>query len=189
MAPLLVELCAGTGVLSSAFRRIGWRTLTVDADPVHGTDRVVNVCELADLSELGDLSELVMVWGAPPCAQFTRTSLPWLRESAAAPDLSVMLAVLRLIRQAAPPLWAIENVKGAVPWFRPVLGSPVASAGGRSCYLWGQLPPLVLPAPSRAESKQRMTSAARIRRASYPARLCEAVASSCDAAWRLGLLV
>lgn len=43
LAPLALELCAGTGVLSAALRDRGWRTVTIDADPAHGCDVTANV--------------------------------------------------------------------------------------------------------------------------------------------------
>jgi hypothetical protein len=185
--PLMVELCAGTGVLAATFRRAGWRTLTVDVDASHRPDVVADLRELRDLSELGDLSELAFVWAAPPCAEFSRTFMPWMAAAAPVPSLELVEASLRLIRSADPPWWAIENVKGALRWFRPLLGEPRASSGGRAVYLWGALPPLRLPAPRREDWKERRTSGATVARASYPAAVCDAVVASIDAAVRLGI--
>ena len=49
-----------------------------------------------------------------------------------------MLACLRLIDQIRPRYWVIENVKGAVFWFKPHLGRPRYVCN--PYYLWGFFP-------------------------------------------------
>jgi len=52
--------------------------------------------------------------------------------------MSIVRACAALIAQLRPTYWAIENVRGAVRWFRTELGKPTKRCG--SYILWGELP-------------------------------------------------
>jgi hypothetical protein len=49
-----------------------------------------------------------------------------------------MLEAKRIIEEAKPRYWVIENVRGARPFFEPWLGKPRKIVGSR--YLWGDFP-------------------------------------------------
>ena len=85
--------------------------------------------------------EFQFIWASPPCTEFSKGSMPWHRKKLPvnwSPDLSLVFAAQRVIRECSPDFWALENVRGALPWICPILGPPVARVG--ACYLWGVLP-------------------------------------------------
>lgn len=180
-APLFVELCAGTATLAAAFRALGWRTLTVDADPQHGCDITADVCALSP-DVLGEVP--AFVHASPPCPEFSRHSMPWTRaRNPPPPDMRIVRACVSLCRAWQPTVgWSVENVRGAVPFFRADgLGEPSAILG--SFYLWGSVPPIA--APRYPRDKERRSSADRIGRASFPEAVARAIAESVDRERRL----
>jgi hypothetical protein len=54
--------------------------------------------------------------------------------------MNLVVACIRIIKESQPLHWVIENVKGAVPFFWPLLGNPTSILG--SFYLWGSFPPI-----------------------------------------------
>ena len=179
--PVFVELCAGTGALSAAFRDAGWDTWTADIDPAHACDWTGDVRHVTRQMLPPSVDFL---HGAPPCPEFSRHSMPWLRaKNPPPPDMSIVHACVRLARECGPSVgWSIENVRGAMPFFREGgLGSPSAILG--SFYLWGQLPPIARVKYPR--NKERMSSTQRVKRAAYPRQVVDAIVDSVDRAWRL----
>lgn len=163
-APLMLDLFAGTGGASRAFRDAGWEVVTVDHDPQHGADVV------ADLTAWSwDGERPALVWASPPCEAFSRTSMPWCRP-APEPSLALVRAALRVVRESRPRYWVLENVRGAVPYLRPLLGEPRVVAG--PFHLWGYFPPFRLDVPP---FKERLSSTRRVERAAVPYALSEAL--------------
>lgn len=180
MRPLMVELCAGTGTMAAAFRALGWRTLTVDVDARHKPD----VC--ADVRALG--VELVsevpgFVWASPPCPEFSRHDQPWTKaRNPPEPDMTITRACVALIVAWSPPWWCVENVRGAGPWYRPILGRHVDHIG-RAHWLYGRLP--VLGKVPVGRQKQSRSSEASVSRSAYAPESCAHIARAVDDAVRL----
>lgn len=130
MEPLAVDLFAGTGSATAAFRAHGWRVLTIDRDARHRPDVVADVRSLP--VNLGpDVGRPVdVLWMSPPCTEFS-TANPGhpLR-----PSLELVFAALGAVRAMRPRFWVLENVVGAIP----LLGIP-AQKIGPFC-LWGYFP-------------------------------------------------
>lgn len=126
----MVDLGSGLKGASAAMRERGWRVLSIDINPSFVPDICVDVREYVYQSERPDL-----VWASPPCNEFSREYFPWTR-TGISPDLSVYNACKRIIAQANPRYWIIENVRGAVPYFGAY------SAVYYPFYLWGFFPPL-----------------------------------------------
>lgn len=169
MKPIGIDLCCGLGGASSAWKARGWDVLTLDADPRFGADVTVDIREWEYTGP-----RPLLVWASPPCTEFSRESMPWCR-TGAVPDLSIVEACLRVIRQADPEFWVIENVRGAVKWLRPLLGDHRASYG--PFFLWGSFPAfraVVKP------FKERLSSARRADRARVPRALSDALAEVCE---------
>ncbi|MDD2329020.1 MAG: DNA cytosine methyltransferase [bacterium] len=135
---LMLDLCCGLGGASKAMRERGWDVITVDIVPEFNPSIVA---DLRTFHYSGPRPDLV--WASPPCQEFSRWSLPesWAcnRGGKQEPDVSLMLAAMRVIEEVKPRWWIIENVRGAVPFFEPHLG-PVRKRSG-SRYLWGEFPP------------------------------------------------
>lgn len=91
------------------------------------------------------------------------------------PSLDLLNAALRVIRECDPKWWVVENVRGAIRWFDPVLGPPKQSHG--PFFLWGSFPPFrcrVRP------FKEKLSSSARAARAKVPYALSAALAAACE---------
>ena len=120
----------------------------------------------------------LMVWASPPCQEFSRWSMPWCRaKNPPPPSLELLRAALRFIQDARPEYWIIENVRGAVPFFRPVLGEPRAICG--PFYLWGEF-----PRPERVQTqfrREHFGSKQRVQRAAVPREISEAVFAEIEA--------
>lgn len=129
----MLDLFSGLGGASAAMVERGWEVITVDIEPRFSP---TVVADLKDWSWHGAQPDLV--WASPPCVEFSRLDKPWYRGPRKAPDMSLVLAAKRIINEVEPRFWIIENVRGAVKWFYPILGRP--SWIDNPIYLWGKFP-------------------------------------------------
>lgn len=162
MRPLVIDLCSGTGGASAAARDLGCEVVTVDCDAAFAPSVVADV-----MSWSWPGRKPLAIWASPPCYEFSRWGMPWLRRrSPALPDMRLLAACCRIIRECAPDYWIVENVQGAVPFFTPILGEPVCRYGG--FFLWGKFPrpPAAgVPCPAKCGRSSRE----RVARAAVPA--------------------
>jgi C-5 cytosine-specific DNA methylase len=162
----MLDLFAGTKGASRAFAEAGWEVVTVDNDPAHEPDVVA---DLRSWSWDGRRPELV--WASPPCQEFSRTAMPWCRaKGPPEPSMELVEAALRVVEETRPHYWALENVRGAVPYIRPLLGEPRVIAG--PFHLWGYFPPFRLELPA---FKERLGSKDVVKRAAVPRKLSAAL--------------
>ena len=156
---LMLDLCSGLGGAFAAMRDRGWSVVTVDIDPQFEPDIVADVRDWMWDGRCPDL-----IWASPPCVEFSREFMPW-SKTGKRPDMSIVLACKRIIDEVSPRFWVIENVKGAVYWFKPILGRPRTIIG--PFYLWG-----FFPDPGRIKlryrHKESRSSQARAERAKIP---------------------
>jgi site-specific DNA-cytosine methylase len=130
MALLMLDLFSGLGGASQAFReRPWWKVVRVDIDPACEPDIVADV---ATWTWHGPRPTLV--WASPPCQEFAREDMPWCR-TGRPPDLTLVFAVLRIVRETGPLFWVLENVRGAQRW----IGRAPWHVG--PYYFWGWFPP------------------------------------------------
>lgn len=134
---LALDICSGTGSATAAMRDKGWQVVTVELDPTREADYTADVRAWSWTGKQPDL-----IWCSPPCTEFARESMPW-SKTGNTPDMSIVEACIRIIQEARPRYWLIENVRGAVPYFRPLLGEPREIHG--PFYLWGHFPALGRP--------------------------------------------
>jgi site-specific DNA-cytosine methylase len=126
----VLDLFSGLGGFSQAFKDRGHEVTRVDIAPEFAPD----IC--ADVMTLETEGSYDVVLASPPCTEFSKDSMPWCHD--AAPDVALLKRTIEIIEEIAPEFWVIENVRGAVRWFAPVLGKPVRHIGSR--YLWGEFP-------------------------------------------------
>lgn len=169
MRVLMLDLFSGLGGASQAMRARGWRVVTVDAEPRFQPDVVADLRAWAWDGERPDL-----VWASPPCDEFARESMPWCK-TGRAPDLSLVMATLEIVRRAEPRFWAMENVRGAQRW----IGRAVKHVG--PFYLWGWFPEFetLLTSYRKKESYSSTQDAAR---AKVPAEISIALALAIERA-------
>lgn len=166
--PRMLDLCCGLGGASAAMRDREWDVLTLDIEPQFNPDVVADVREWTYGGPPLDL-----IWASPPCVEFAREFMPWSR-TGTPPDTSIVEACKRIIDQAQPRFWIIENVKGSVRWLEPILGRPAYVQN--PWFLWGHFPPLTVP--RIGSNKECLSSTASAERALIPRELSEAVANA-----------
>ncbi len=167
----MLDLCSGLGGASQAMRERGWTVTTVDIDSQFSPDVLTDI---RNWHYSGP--QLDFVWASPPCAEFSRTDMPWIK-NAPEPDLSIMRACLRIIRETKPRYWALENVRGAIKWFRPLMGNPTFSH--HPWFVWGTFPPVSVVIRQRRQ-KQSYSSTQAAQRAMIPYELSLAFAQAIE---------
>lgn len=141
---VMLDLCCGLGGASRAMRERGWTVVGIDREADVKPDIVADVRQLSSRPFHIDL-----LWCSTDCAKFTRCVLPWKNRAQAKSelDLSVELAVKRLISDWRPRSWVVENTIPARRWLTPMFGPVRAIAGGH--VLWSNLALLVPDLPAR----------------------------------------
>lgn len=146
----------------------GWQVLTLDVDPRFNCDITMDV---RDYHYVGPRPDFF--WFSMPCTEFSRESMPWCK-TGKIPDMSLIHACLRIRDEANPVYWGCENVRGAVEYFRPIMGSYRYKAG--PFYIWGNFPIPPKTDMSRFRKKESYGSNQREERAKIPFELSEKIA-------------
>ncbi len=153
---VFIDLFCGLGGASSAFCAApGWKVIKIDNNPdliphvhgmiladIHDTDNIKSIIT-ALLFEHTDEIEQIVVWASPPCTEFSLANANRPEE----PDMSLLMATKDIIEWIVTgedtskmnPLWAVENVKGAIDWFNEELEMPWHQRIG-PFFLWGTIP-------------------------------------------------
>jgi len=141
MKPLCVDLFCGDGGWTDGFLDEGFRVVGYD---VHVRKGYRGELIRQDVSSIDGtrLSRAHVIVASPPCVGFSEGRGDKIGRPAPA-DLELVLHTLRVIREADPPWWCVENVRGAMGWFEPMLGHPFFK--NKPWYLWGTLPQFLLP--------------------------------------------
>jgi len=172
--PLVLDLFSGTGSATQPFVECGkHRVVRVD------WDRELRPDLLADVRDLPLECRPDFIWGSPPCQDFTRYAMPWMKTRSGSatifpgiPQLDFVWAFYRQVRRLRPRLWAMENVQFAQRWIgrAPFHWGPY--------YLWGWYPPLKIHGDLPEGGKMRhwaRTKEAIRQRGAIPRPLAEAV--------------
>ena len=167
----MLDLFAGLGGASKAMRDRGWDVVTVELDAAHEPDVVADVREYTWPGEAVDL-----LWASPPCTEFSRESMPWCK-TGVRPSMDLVLATLRLVDEVQPRFWILENVQAARPWIGKILGPAKMHTG--PVYLWGQLPPCLLPRV--APYKEKLSGKRPDLRSQIPYEISRAIAIAVEA--------
>lgn len=169
----MLDLFSGLGGASQAMRERGWSVDRVEINGRLCPDRCWD-----DVTTFKGAEGYDFVWASPPCTEFARESMPWIR-TGRDPSLDLVHHAQRIIAECAPRFWVIENVRGSLRWLRPVLGEPIAHVG--ACYLWGIVPPVAWP-DLRGKQKQRFAGQRPDLRSKVPHEISLALALAIEAA-------
>lgn len=145
---LMIDFFSGLGGASEAFiHDLGWQVLRYDNNPLL---RDVPLTLMADLlhDEIRIRHQIDVFWASPECREFSmayhapgptakRNKIPF------TPCMKQVKKCIQFIEENNPTYWVIENVKGAVPYFRKLLGEPRQIIG--PVYLWGNFPLIHIP--------------------------------------------
>lgn len=124
--PVFVELFAGSGHMSEAARAAGFKTVTIDNDPMLNPDICIDVLNLRRSLLPGRVD---VIWASVPCTVYSVLSCSKHWESikigyrrythapkteAAMDAIRLLRATIRLIVQLSPTWYFIENPRGVL---------------------------------------------------------------------------
>lgn len=132
----VLDLCAGTGSATQAFKERDHEVITLDL-----TGDVDIRCDIREWAPRN--RQFDFIWASPPCTEFSIAKrIPYKDRN---PYLSIVQACVRIIEEIKPQYWVMENPRGALRHF---IGKPAAtikySDYGYVCAkptdLWGNFP-------------------------------------------------
>jgi site-specific DNA-cytosine methylase len=164
-----LDLCAGLGGWTEGLLAAGYQVQGIDITAHPGYPAPLLLADVREVSGTA-FRGVRLVVASPPCEEFSRHGMPWTRaKNPPPPDLSLVEACYRIAREAGAPL-VLENVRTAQQW----LGRAVWNWG--ACYLWGDGVPVLRLKVTPGNGKERLSSAARMKRAKIPFELARWVA-------------
>ena len=142
----MFDLFCGYGGASRPFVDNGWDVVGFDIESAVAA-RYPGELVLQDVSTIDgrNLKGADLIWASPPCVHF---SLVNQREgNRRDPERGMLLVreAKRIIDQAKPRAWIIENVRGAVKYISPLLGEPLnrGAQQNNGVWLWGNIDPII----------------------------------------------
>jgi len=166
----VLDLFAGLGGWSSAFRDDGWDVVTLDFNPRFGTTIVADVLDYHALPAVAALGPYDLVLASPPCEGFTVMNIGknWTRPTDSPPNapktdsarlaLRIVERTRLMIAELEPAYFIIENPRGKLRRLdvvadlerRTVTYCQLGERRMKPTDLWGGFPPsLDLPRPCR----------------------------------------
>jgi hypothetical protein len=204
----VLDLFCGMGGWSVGFHREGFKCYGLDnvdvGYPYELIQRDIREFSLASGWHYKNGSPVIdVIVAGPPCTEFSHlTKLSWKKGQRGPPDpakgMELVKETQRLIQEASPIFWAVENVQGALEYFEPLWGPPKLNA--RPWYLWGNFPTPKLPDGQYLKGVHRETKRGNAlglpedfpfdplrswRRARLPVFLSQAIARECKSALTL----
>ena len=140
---LMIDLFSGLGGASEAMAQDDeWSVLRYENNPALGYVPFTNICDLT-IYEIKCRHDIEIIWASPPCQDFSNAydaPRPRARRDGIEfqADLALVKRALEIIEELKPRYWIIENVKGAIKDFEPLLGEPRQIIG--PFVLWGRFP-------------------------------------------------
>ena len=146
---LALDLCCGSGGWTDGFLAAGFRVTGVDIvpQPDYQGEFILGDVRLLDGHLFKGYDVIV---ASPPCQEFSRWRMPWLRHLRREPDLSIIKGCWRIRAEAQPKFFILENVREAQRWLGP------ATVAREPYYLWGDV---FLVSPPRRVKKESISGA------------------------------
>jgi hypothetical protein len=160
----VLDLFAGLGGGSAAFRERGHRVVTLDVEERFGCDITADLLTVT-ADQLAEYGPFEFIWASPPCEAFSVASIghhwtggkgAYLPKTGHAVTSQELVAhTIRLIASLSPRAWVMENPRGVLRKLPCVAGIPRVSV----CYcrygdtrmkptdLWGHFPDRWTPRP------------------------------------------
>lgn len=134
----VLDLFSGLGGWSKAFKDRGHKVITLDNNLDFNPDVCKDIMEVNKKDFQGIIFDVILA--SPPCTEFSKASFPpsWNKNRKVNPDTKMVERTIEIIQELKPKFWIIENVRGAVKFFKPLLGDYKKRVGSR--YLWGIFP-------------------------------------------------
>ena len=109
----VLDLCAGSGSATQAFKDRGHDVVTVD---ICG-----DVDIIADVRTYQPTQYFDFIWSSPPCTEFSKANYRLGKCKDRKPDLSLVKACFQIIDYAQPKYWILENPMACLRHF---IGKP-----------------------------------------------------------------
>ena len=130
----MLDLFSGLGGASEAFvQHPDWTVIRIDNEPLLETVPHTTIMDVEDFNPL-IVEDIDLVWASPPCREFSSARCPPIEN----PDMRLVQRTIEIIDAVKPGAWILENVKGAIKHFEPILGPPRIILGPYC--LWGNFP-------------------------------------------------
>ena len=158
---LMIDMFGGLGGASEAFlddkEWIVWRIdnnqLLEDVPNMQITDDMFGLLRHYNAIEN---KQIELVWASPPCREFSHgfnSPVSKMRRGEEGfenfiPSTEILENTIDTIQILKPKFWVIENVVGAIKWFKPFLGEPTQIIGSQ--VLWGNFPFIHMPPKFKA---------------------------------------
>lgn len=139
----VLDLCTGEGGWARGFLAEGWEVVGVDIKPRSPDYPEAAAYVQADLLAFDPwtLGSFDAVVASPWCQPFSAMRHLNPKTRGVPPDAEAFALVARCFEYARrAPVWAVENVRGAIRWWRPLYGEPTNVY--RPYYLWTNVAPL-----------------------------------------------
>lgn len=139
---LAVDAFCGDGGMTEGMQAAGFRVLGIDTvrRPTYKGDLCQQDIRTVKLD--GALDGVVWFHASPPCTRFSLARCNRKTDPPTEGDLELLVEAIRVRDEVRPRFWSIENVRGALPWFEPILGKPRFKHG--AFYFWGNFPPFLV---------------------------------------------
>lgn len=113
----MVELFSGSGNMARAFRKEGYKTLTIDLEQEADIQKDIrDVTAKEIIKKLGGRPNVL--WASPPCTAFSVVAISrnwenrYPTSKKAMEGIALLCETIRLIMQLKPQKWYIENPRG-----------------------------------------------------------------------------
>lgn len=155
----VLDLFSGLGGATASFHEAGDEVLRIDNNPLLAdVPRTLcsDVSSVESQDAIQNLGNIDLVWASPPCVGFSTgyaAPSPTARREGRTPfpDLGLLRQAVRVIEDTTPEWWVIENVVGAIRYFKPYLGNPSQIIG--PFVLWGRFPHLTVDLAGHSKAK------------------------------------
>jgi hypothetical protein len=175
----MYDMCCGLKGASEPFQKRGWDVITLDIDSKFKPDIICDIRNYSIVDETPDL-----IWFSPPCDEFSREFMPWSR-TGKTPDITLVKHCRRIIEETKPYYWVVENVLGAVNYFKPILGNYRCHFG--PFYLWGNFPVPHNTGLKNFKKKESYSSIQKDERAKIPIEVGNSIAKMIESTIELNL--
>ena len=117
--PRLLELFSGTKSVSKVGRALGWETVSLDIDPKHEPDLLLDILDFDETEYPKDYFQFI--WASPDCASYSRArSRAKIARTDAMESADKLLAKCMSIIDYFDCHWCIENPAGSQMWKRDI---------------------------------------------------------------------
>lgn len=129
----MLEIYAGSAVLSQRFKKGGWQTTSLDINSAPAIDIVADALRWNPNDLHNEFEEeIAYIHGGPPCHEFSGLAYDY--ERIWDGDMRLVLRQLEIVKILRPRIWSLENVK-MLQW---LLGKAPYHYG--PFFMWGYFP-------------------------------------------------